>query len=441
MAALGANLPTGTIRREENEKGEKTHVLCHGTSTCRKRMVMQPLRWFASASLRKVHKADSVRKAVLMGNSQRGFCKLHIPTELKGQCTRAYADGPLCHCCGFETSKGTTGSHNINAAATCTDCTSVLNEYNSNGESNKAVAHYLKALQGMFLGGPPPEHEVDFVVDGVKKPMDTVVEIQVTLSIKFYIVVEVDGPEHFKKAIYKVDLNDPLMVLYGIRVLDQDPNTRIIFARVPAGQLHSYVKLREWVLAMCLMAAHHDRAPSFTYMLIDIPEKTNAHNFPAGCKIATDAFPRDPEMSALRYQWQERCEDVITPHINKVMSDEDFANLCNIITDSKFYGTKADVYWGYAMQPMLAYNVTNNLRLAKADKKDTGGIVRTACNTPKQFRFPKMLCPIACDTPHGLTKTNLRAMVAGHRDPTAEEKVRRRFDVVEKLIADYDVMF
>lgn len=46
-------------------------------------------------------------------------------------------------------------------------------------------------------------------------------------------------------------------------------------------------------------------------------------------------------------------------------------------------------------------------------------IVRTSCNTPTPYRFPKVLCPIACDTPRGLTKTNLRAMVARYRDAAA----------------------
>jgi hypothetical protein len=77
--------------------------------------------------------------------------------------------------------------------------------------------------------------------------------------------------------------------------------TLIIFARVPSAQAHSYVKLREWIMVLCVRAMELKTAPRFTYMLIDIPT-TSTRKFPACCSIKTNSFP-DPEMTAGKYEW------------------------------------------------------------------------------------------------------------------------------------------
>jgi hypothetical protein len=61
----------------------------------------------------------------------------------------------------------------------------------------------------------------------------------------------------------------------------------------------------------------------------------------------------------------------------------------------------------------MALNVVNNLRLNNPNGPT--GTLRTACNMPYRFRFPKIEVPIRGRTNHGSCISSLTDMVTTYR--------------------------
>lgn len=252
-----------------------------------------------------------------------------------------------------------------------------------------------------------------------------------TRDICFRIYVEVDGPEHFT---LNEDLCDAVIVLYDILVQRHIRNPHIIFARVPSGRPESYLKLREWIMVLCEQALELGSAPAFTYMLIDIPEDTIAHEFPACCSIRTNAFPMDPEMCTARYEWLLSVETAVRDSMNTSISAERWTQIQSLVSNSAFSQTSANVYWKYSLQPLLAFNAVNGLTWKPKYTGALTGKLRTSCNMPYTYRFPKVVNTISAAEPHGLTINSLTDMVNRFQKLVKEPTLRARFDVVEMLI-------
>jgi hypothetical protein len=124
-------------------------------------------------------------------------------------------------------------------------------------------------------------------------------------------------------------------------------------------------------------------------MLIDIPTTSNARasSLHAASHQLLPKRPRDDGESTSGSFLSRMPETNST-----TITTQDFEPIKHMLIDQARQH-KADVYWKYSLVPWMALNVVNNLRLNNPNDGPTGTL-RTACNMPYRFRFPKIEVPI-----------------------------------------------